>query len=187
MAQIKGSLLISRMKFLDEHATPEQRQRVFNLLQPECRRALSGAILPVTWYPIPYVYELMEAMEKVMAQGSDCFIEDIGRFSARQASRGIYNLFFCLGNPEFILRRCPSFWSQLMNTGRIEVVVTGQRRATLSLRRFDQQLPRIFLRSLAGWTQGLLEVSGAKNVRVEILQWPAPDNFDTVFSAAWDR
>ena len=55
MSQSKGSLLISRLKYINENATPGQKPRVLN----------------------PYVFELMEAMEKVMAAGSARFVEEL--------------------------------------------------------------------------------------------------------------
>ena len=186
MAQIKGNLLLARLKFLHEKAAPDQVQSVLNQLTPECRRAVTGSILAVAWYPIEYVFELMAAMEQGMGQGSPRFVEELGRFSAQQAYRGLYKLFFKFGSPEFILKRCPMFWGQLMDSGKLDVTMSGPRQANLGLTGFDQQLPKVFMRSLAGWSQGLMEVSGAKNVRVEILQWPSPSNFNTVFSLHWD-
>jgi hypothetical protein len=186
MAKIKGSMLVNRLKFIDERGNPEKKQKVISLLSPEFQKEVLKGILAVTWYPLDYVTQIVKAIDQVLGKGDMGLYEDIGYHSAAQAARGIYSLFFKLGSPEFIMNKAPTLWRQLMDNGECYVQFLGNKKLIIGIRGMEMKMSIEVFLGLKGWTCALLEKSGAKNVKVGILKYPADDLFGGELSATWE-
>lgn len=190
--KVKGSLYVSRLKYLDQYASGEQRGLIFERLSPECRAYLAEPKLPSIWCPLGYVDELMIAMDAVLGKGDLRMVEEFGRFSAEQACRGIYRVFMRLGSPKFVMHRFPAFWSQLINHGAIvvEKVIDDSSKTSyeIHLEHCDVPFPKSFVHSLLGWTAGWLEIAGAKRLKMRIGQFPRlADPNCGYFVATWEK
>ena len=137
------------------------------MLSNDCKNLLQN-LMVTSWYPFSFIVELMRSMEKVLSKDNPDIIEELGHYSAIQSSKGIYKIFFLILKPKTILEKIPAMWLTMMEGGKVTVEFLNDNEAVLSLIDFDEELPSIFAKSLVGWTKGLLEVAGAKNINMKV-------------------
>lgn len=73
----------------------------------------------------------------------------------------------------------------MLDSGKAEVEIIAHNQAKFKLTNFDEKMPEIFVRSLKGWTKGILMQSGVKNVLIDIEKTPDEKQNDIIFAARW--
>jgi hypothetical protein len=184
MARIKGNLFKTRLNYLNEKVNEMNRKEILSLLSPECRNSIQN-ILPTNWYPFSHIVELLKTMHKVLSKENPNIIEEMGHYSALQSSKGIYKIFFIILKPKTIIEKIPAMFITMMEGGKVNVELKSDNEALLSLTNFDEELPELYARSLIGWTRGILEISGAKNINLEPLKMPSKTENSMLVSAKW--
>lgn len=164
MQQIKGSVVKSRLAFVEDNFGKEAVDRVLATLSDADRKAL-GSVLTVKWYPLELGTRLDEAIVKVLADGKPEFFERLGVASADKNLGGVHKAFVTPGDPHAFLTRTPAIYSLYYEKGRREYQKTGDRSATLTT--YDAEVfsaPDCL--TIVGWHRRALEMCGARNVRV---------------------
>jgi hypothetical protein len=87
MQQIKGSVVKSRLAFVEEHSGKEGVENVLASLSEDDRKALR-AVVTVKWYPLDLGTRLDEAIVKVLGGGKPEFFERLGAASAEKNLTG---------------------------------------------------------------------------------------------------
>jgi hypothetical protein len=178
MRHFKGSILLSRFQFLDDRCTPEQKEELIKHLSSELRAKVQTGIIGSKWYPIEDYIDYLIVFKAVIGQGKNDIIVELGRYSAQKTLRGIYKLFVKIGSPEFYLKRISVIWKQIFDFGETKAVISKAKRCEVIVTGTGD-IPDEFTHALYGWMIGTLEISGAKNVKVEILEYPS-DNHETI-------
>jgi hypothetical protein len=184
MIKAKGSTLLNRLQYAREKATPAQMNAIVSKLNPGFQKRISLGIMPADWYPFEDCLELMTVIDQVMGKGDLALVPEIGYFAGKYACQGIYKIFFKIGTVEFILKHAPKFWEQLYDHGRLSFEFKERGWGILTLK--DLELPKVMCLSLQGWSRALMELAGAKNLRLEIAHWPKPGEPDLVLEGRWD-
>ncbi len=127
-------------------------------LQDEMRSPLASC-----WYPVEYVGELMEAIKAEFAGDPDVLYR-ISLESSKNTFNLAYRIFIKLGTPSFIIGKASNVWSTACNSGRLEVVETGDKYIMVRLSDFGYRNVDYCGERLRGWFQGPLELSGCRNV-----------------------
>ena len=185
MARIKGNLFKTRIEYLYEKVEENKRMEILSMLSDECRKSIQN-VLVTNWYPFSHIVELINAMHKVLSMENPNIIEELGRYSAIKSSKGIYKIFFIILKPKTILEKIPAMWVTMMEGGKVMLDFKGDRDVILSLIEFNEELPELFARSLIGWTKGLLELAGAKNIQMTAIKMPSKTDNTLVVNAKWD-
>ena len=73
----------------------------------------------------------------------------------------------------------------MMEGGKVNVELKSDTEAQLSLTNFDEEMPELFARSLIGWTKGILEISGAKNINLNAVKMPSKADNTLLVNAKW--
>ena len=81
MQQIKGSVVKSRLAFVEEHFGKEGLARVLQALPEDDRRTLN-MVLTVKWYPLDLGIRLDDAIVQTLGNGEPEFFEKLGAASA---------------------------------------------------------------------------------------------------------
>ena len=164
MQQVKGSVLKSRLAFVEEHAGREGVQRVLDSLPEEDRKALK-ILLAVQWYPFELGKRLDEAIVKIVGGGRPDFFWKLGEASAQQNLTTLHKNFLTAGRPHDFLAKAPQIYRLYYETGRREYAQTGPNSGVLTT--FDAEtFSAPDCQTVMGWYQRALELNGAKDVKV---------------------
>ena len=102
--KIKGSVLRSRLSFVEEQAGAGGLERVLAQLSAEHRETLAR-LLPAGWYPFDLGKELDEAIVAVLGGGDESYFLRLGRDSATRNLTGVHRAFVRPGSqglPAFV-------------------------------------------------------------------------------------
>ena len=167
--RVKGTLVISRMKYLRSRG-PEETERVLRRLSAEDQNLLRGMLLPSSWYPADVVLRLEMTIVALLSKGErrELFV-DMGRFSAdaNLGAGGVQRPYLRDGDPHFLLRNVPRMYSAqhaggvrtyepLTPTGAIVRTLEGGN---------EPNAEDCF--TTVGWLRRAIELSGGKIVTVE--------------------
>lgn len=164
MQQIKGSVLKSRIAYVDETFGKEGRERVFQALTDEDRKALS-MILTVKWYPLELGTRLDDAIVRTLGNGKPEFFEKLGAASAEKNLGGVHKAFVTEGDPHAFLSRTPAIYAMYYEKGRREYQKAGEKTGVLTTHDAEVFSAPDCL-TIVGWHKRALELCGATDVRV---------------------
>lgn len=184
MAKVKGTAFASRLKYLDEKSDQLKKEYVLKLLSPALQAEIQKGILTGSWYPFDYYVELNRAMDKILGKGDLSKILEFGRFSAEHAVTGIYRIFFRLGSPEFTFKLASNVWNQYFVNGQLRSGLVGPKHIKLEMVNVEV-VSREHQLSVHGWCERLLELTGAKNIKIDTKSYPSgPVSFE--YHVRWE-
>ena len=184
MQQIKGSVVKSRLSFVEEHFGKEGVERVLATLPAEDAKAL-GSVLTVKWYPLELGTRLDDAIVRVLGDGKAEFFERLGAASADRNLGTVHKAFIAAGDPHAFLTRTPVIYSMYYEKGRREYEKTGERSATLTT--YDAEVfsaPDCL--TIVGWHRRALELCGARGVRIVEDECRAKGGAVCRYKLSWD-
>jgi uncharacterized protein (TIGR02265 family) len=162
--QVKGSVLKSRLGFVEEHAGKDGVERVLAALPPEDRTTLRN-LVAIQWCPFPLGERLDEAIVQVVGHGRQEFFERLGAASAEANLTGVHKAFLVPGDPQAFLAKAPQIYRLYYQTGRREYVRISEREAVLTTLDAESYSTPDCL-TVVGWYRKALEMCGATGVRV---------------------
>jgi len=159
MGKAKGTAIIYAIKVLRSN-----KDAARNALPEHLRWYLSERILVSSWYPEEDFLEILRALAKVIPDtGMDPF-EFMGRLSARADLTGVYAHLIRQGDPATTLRRTSITWGLYHDTGKQEVVASGDGYVVTEISGYA--LPsRESCGTVKGWNAELAVIAGGKNVK----------------------
>ncbi|MGH7702835.1 MAG: DUF2378 family protein [Gemmatimonadales bacterium] len=164
MQQIKGTVLKSRLAFVEEHFGGDGVRRVLEGMTPDDRQALS-MLLSVKWYPFELGQRLDDAIVQTLGGGQPTFFIRLGEASAERNLTTVHRGFLAPGDPHGFLAKAPVIYSLYYEAGRREYLKTGEREAQLTT--YDAETfsaPDCL--TVMGWHRKALEMCGAREVRI---------------------
>ena len=182
--QVKGTVLKSRLAFVEEHAGKDGLERVFASLEPDDRRALA-MILPVQWYPFELGKRLDGAIVQVLGGGKVEFFERLGEASATRNLATFHQAFLTPGDPHGFLAKAPTIYALYYETGRREYSRTSETSGLLVT--YDAETfsaPDCL--TVVGWYRKALELCGAHGVRVVEEECRARGGEVCRYRVSWD-
>jgi uncharacterized protein (TIGR02265 family) len=164
MQQVKGSVLKSRLAFVEQHAGKDGVERVLASLSPEDRAALRH-LVAIQWCPFALGKRLDDAIVQVVGQGKTTFFERLGAASAETNLTTVHKAFLTPGDPHAFLAKAPQIYKLYYDTGRREYTRTGLREAVLTTYDAETYSAPDCL-TVVGWYRKALEMCGAGVVRI---------------------
>jgi uncharacterized protein (TIGR02265 family) len=162
--KIKGSVVRSRMAFVEELAGREGLADVLRRLPPDDRAALSS-LLATKWYPFELGRRLDDAIVQALGGGKEDFFLRLGEASAAKNLTTVHKDFLVEGDPHAFLARAPMVYSFYYEKGRREYRREGPREALLTTHDAETFSTADCL-TVVGWHRKALEMCGVKNVRM---------------------
>ena len=184
MQQIKGSVLKTRMSFVEEHSGKEGVEKVLAAL-PEADRKALGMILTVQWYPFELGKRLDDAIVRVLGGGRAEFFDRLGVASADRNLASIHKGFLSPGNAHAFLEKAPTIYRLYYETGRREYARTGDKSGVLTT--YDAETfsaPDCL--TIVGWHRRALELNGVKNPKVVEQECRAKGGAVCRYAISWD-
>lgn len=184
---IKGSNFKSILKYVAEKFGPDAPEQVIEQLPPADQKLFENSIYDGAWLSERVYADLSYSVDKVFGNGDHSLCFEIGRYNAHNCVPKLYSLFVRSGSPEFVLKSASNFWRQTHNSGSLVIHELTSNSTILYLKDFyhgNHHNPA-FCHGLRGYIAGALELSGAKNVRMEEEQCGALGASHCVFKGTW--
>ena len=161
---MKGSVLKTRLAFVEQHAGADGVTRVLAALPPEAQQQLK-TLLTMKWYPFDLGTRLDEAIVKEIGGGRRDFFERLGAASADQNLGSLHKSFLVAGDPHAFLAKAPQIYALYYESGRRDYERTGEREGVLTTHDAEAFSAPDCL-TVVGWYKRALEMCGATAVRV---------------------
>ena len=111
--------------------------------------------------------------------------EEMGRFSADIALKGVYKVFLLIASPGFLMKRASKIISTFYIPSEVNIAESSAKSVTLEVLRFDEIDLALEYR-IAGWCQRALELANCNNVKYKILQFLSKGDAKTIIEFYWD-
>jgi Protein of unknown function (DUF2378) len=162
--QVKGSVLKSRLAFVEELAGTDGVERVLATLTPEDRSALRS-LVAIQWCPFDLGTRLDDAIVAVLGHGKPEFFERLGAASAETNLTTVHKAFLVPGDAHAFLAKAPQIYKLYYQTGRRDYEKTAEREAVLTTTDAETFSAPDCL-TIVGWYKKALEMCGATGVRI---------------------
>lgn len=165
MQQIKGTILKSRLAFVEQHWGADGLARVLAELAPDDRAALDP-VLTVRWYPYALGERLDATIVRVLGEGRTEVFERLGTASADANLTTLHKNFLTPGKPHVFLGKAAQIYRFYYETGSREYRQTGEREGEIVTRDAETFSTPDCL-TVIGWYRRALEMCGAGGVRID--------------------
>jgi len=162
--KVKGSVLKSRLAFVEKQFGPEGLDRVMENLDPEDQKALRG-LIPVAWLDFDIGKRLDDTIVRVLGGGRPEVFERLGEASAEANLKTVHAAFVAPGDPHGFLAKAPQIYRMYYQTGRREYEQTGECEGVLTTHEAET-FSKTDCLTVIGWYKRALELCGAKNPRM---------------------
>jgi len=160
MGKAKGTTLINAVK-----ALRMKKDLARTVLPEHLHRYLEERIMASSWYPEEDLFEILRALTKVLPDPGMDVYEFMGRLSARADLGGTYAHLIRQGDPATTLRRASISWDLYHDTGKEEVVESGDNYVVTEISGYAHPSREICLTG-KGWIRELVTLAGGKEIRV---------------------
>lgn len=164
MQQVKGTVIKSRLGFVEEHFGADALPRVLASLAPEDQDVLRS-VLSTKWYPFDLGRRLDDAIVRTLGGGDNVLFERLGAASADRNLTTVHQTFLTPGDPHAFLSKARAIYALYYETGRREYERTGPTSGVLTT--YDAETfsaPDCL--TVVGWHRRALEMCGARDVSI---------------------
>lgn len=164
MQQIKGTILKSRLAFIEQHWGREGVDRVLAALPDDDQKTLR-TILTVKWYPFAIGERLDAAIVDVLGGGRTEIFERLGAASADANLGSVHKQFLAPGKPQVFLGKAPQIYGFYYETGSRSYEATGPSSGVITTRGAETfSVPDCL--TVIGWYKRALELCGAQGISI---------------------
>jgi len=185
--KVKGTGLKTTRDFVKTNF-PSKYAEWINSLSPEARRIYSTDIIDVgKWYDIkPAYYEPIDMIVRLIYRfDSKKAGDELGRYSAEVALKGIYKVFLLVASPQYLMKRAANMMKAFYDPSEIEVSESSKKQVVVKIKKFDG-INRSTEYRIAGWCAKALELCNCSNVRYKFLNQLSSGNENTSIQFDWD-
>lgn len=181
--QVKGSVLKSRLQFVEDHAGKDGVQRVLAALPDDDRKALA-MLLTAQWYPFVLGRRLDDAIVATLGGGRDDFFERLGEASAEKNLATVHRNFLTDGDAHAFLGKAGTIYRMYYGAGRREYERTGERSGVLVT--YDAEtFSAPDCRTIVGWYRRALQLCGVDGARVRETECRAAGGAVCRYEVTW--
>jgi hypothetical protein len=159
--------------------------RAQELMAPDLRDAFrNNLVLPASWYPIGWYRETLRAFRAANNEGLE-LVRQIGYQSARRDMLGTYKMMFAkILSPQTLLSLSNRIFSQYYDTGESRVTESKKGHCVMRLQGVIGWDANMF-HEIHGSSVSLLEIAGAKDVRIHVRLGGRDGDTEAEYEAVW--
>jgi hypothetical protein len=147
---IKAQGLFNAAKWIERELGQAALRDVLRGCSPAVRDRYTSAIV-INWHPVEEFVEVLEVAEKLLGRNDGKLAEAVGAAGARENLRGaMVRAATYLANPEFMVKRIASLWSQFNDEGTMEVLRFDPEEMAIEVKGLTKTHP-LFCATLTGW------------------------------------
>jgi uncharacterized protein (TIGR02265 family) len=137
-------------------------------LSPEAQRVYR-TVAASAWIALPIAFEIYSQAALRMYPTEHEPERRLGREIGRIQMTGIYKVFLRIATPEFLVRRVTHLWRTFYDCGQAGIEALTRDSGVLVVKEFPE-LVHSQREYIAGYLIALLELTGARGVRVSVLE-----------------
>ncbi len=182
---VKGAAVVSTKSFVEYKYEDELINWLSNL--PEASRKIyTQPINESKWYPLNEAFVVPTRVMLKMFYDNDLKgAYELGYYSAEKGLTGIYKMFVRMGSPAFIVSRAAKVFSAYYKDSKIKVLSSTKNSVILMINKFPEYADVVEYR-ITGWMDKALEISGCKNVNIQMVHSFLKGDSFTEFFITWD-
>ena len=162
--QIRGTVLKSRLAFVEEVAGRDGVEKVLAVLPPDDQQQLRKA-MTISWYPFELGTRLDNAIVAALGRGDPGYFEKLGEASAAKNLATMHKPFLTKGDAHGFLAKAPQVYRMYYEVGRREYERVGEHEARLTT--YDAEtFSGPDCSTIVGWHRKALEMCEVKGVNV---------------------
>lgn len=147
---VKAQGLFNAAKWIEREYGQAALRDVLRACSPAVRERYTSAIV-INWHPLEELTEFLEVAEKQLGRGDGRIAEQVGAAGARENLRGaMARAALYLANPEFMMKRVASLWSQFNDEGSMEMIKFEPHEMQLEVKGVGAP-HALFCATLTGW------------------------------------
>ncbi|MCA9628472.1 MAG: hypothetical protein KC766_12430 [Myxococcales bacterium] len=160
------------------------QQQILEQLPEDLAEGLAyGRIITGGWYPIGWLSAMHVAAQDVTGNGRE-LARKLGYMGSKSYFRGVHKIFISFMDPGFVIGKSPLIFRKYYDTG--DAAVVEQNRGNCVLRFTDcKGFDANLWQGLMGACEAVLELSGAKNIRLRAVSGGGDVDEDADVSAYW--
>ncbi len=180
MPEIKGSTVVEAVNAYRTYL-PEECRRVLASLDPETR-ALVAEVQANEWIPVDAFVRYLQAQVDVAGEDANELLLKRSRIVLDRQLRGVYRVFAKLSSPHALIARLATVNALFFRGVTVEREEPRKGEVILRYRGFEET-HRLMEPIIAAFFQAVLEINGAKDLRVEFTRpIGSPDHAALVLS-----
>lgn len=166
--EIKGSAVKATLDFVKEKFGSRYSEWVKSLPE-KSRIIIEQPIYATTWYSLTdsVILPTQKVADLFYAGNSAKAANEIGRYSAEVALKGIYKIFVRVSSPQFVLSRASSIFSTYYQPSDIKIIESADKKAVLQLSKFHPN-DKLIMNRIAGWIEKTLEITLKSALKVDV-------------------
>jgi hypothetical protein len=183
--EIKGTAVNSIKEFVLKFHEDKYSEWL-NSLPDNSREIFQSPIYAHTWY------SMNDAAIIPTIRLGELFYSDIGevawksgRYSAEIGLKGIYKAFIIICTPVFLMNRATTILPSYYRPTTLSMVESTKKSFVLHITEFPEPNKIMEIR-IAGWIERALEITGCKNIRIEIAKSMTEGHSVTEYQTKWD-
>lgn len=169
MTEVSGAIIHSIPKSILDKFGQYGLKRWLELISPDARRIYSSAVDKEAWFP------MREFLVKPMANIAQLFYDwdlkaaswEFGRLSAEVRFHGVLKLLVKIPTATSLINKASEFMASYYRPCAISVPISEPKFCLVRISKFPELDKTVEFR-ICGWMERALEISGCKNVRLEI-------------------
>ncbi len=174
--EVKGTAVLSILGYVTSTYGEEGLERWRASLSPEARALAAGRLSATSWYPGPLAMEMRRAIIDLFYVGDRSRIRELGMFSAQRGLTGVYKLAVKVGSPMWVVDRLSMVFTSYFRPGAVILPDRAPGSVVGTLEGFPDK-SGIMEEVFAGFVQKALDISGARDVSVEVRPAPVPAGY----------
>lgn len=183
--QVKSDAMISLPIFIVKKYGKKGYFNWLNLLSPEAKNVYTYPIRKGEWFPLrQMMIEPTQLICDLFYNQSMKGAEDCGKFSADIGLNGISKILVKLSNPKIIINKASKILPTYYRPSKLEVIEHSEKDGIVHITQFPDSDSYIEHR-IAGWMGRALEISGCRNVSVNITSTLTKDDPYTEYRITW--
>jgi hypothetical protein len=183
LAITKGITFTHARNFVEEKFGSKGWAKVLEQSRPD-DRAVLGGVVAVGWYELDLYARLLRSIDVAHGLGDLELLTGIGRYGAEKDLNTVYRLFFRLQSPAYAIEKIAEYWRKFHDTGVWTVEREGSGKARGTLREWGC-VDRALCREMTAYMTRVLELVGAKDVRLSHPRCRADGETECFFSLRW--
>ncbi len=184
--EIKGSAVKATPDFVKDKFGTRYGEWVKSLPE-KSKSIIEQPIYATTWYsltdsvivPTQKVADLFYGGNAVKAAN------EIGRYSADVALKGVYKIFVRVSSPHFVLSRASSIFATYYQPSDIKVIESMDKKAVLQLSKFHPN-DKLIMNRIAGWIEKTLEITLKSALKVDVENHIDGANLTSKITIIWN-
>lgn len=166
--EIKGTAVVAIKEYVKSNFETDYKTWL-DSLNLKSKEIFKGAVDATKWYSVEdgAVEPTVKLSTLFFGGNNQRGAWESGRYSAHRALTGIYKIFVKAASPSYIIERASRVFATYYRPCEIKVTGSTQNSCNLELTQMDEKYDVIENR-ISGWIEQALEISGCKNVKLEV-------------------